>query len=171
VGLLYGALTSAAPPATKSRIEAEQMPKTKTKLKSKVELDGKFLLESPEVSIFVACVAVVNELRNLATAYECGDLSRLGFSRQSTVVVAELSELALATERFDIVCPVLEFGKFSPFFWRWFNWWNDFLQELTPRQVAYLEKSARQGAVSRTHRPKCDWIRYRQTPAFALVII
>jgi hypothetical protein len=147
------------------------MPKTNTKSKLRVERNKEFLREAPEVSIFLACVATVNELRNLADAYESGDLTRVAFSRRSTCVVAELSELACATERFDIVCPVLEFGRFSPFFWRWFNWWNDFLKDFSPRQVSHLQRLARGGATLRpTHRPENHWLRYRHTPAFDLVI-
>ena len=152
------------------KLQANAMPKTKTKLKFASERDEQFLREAPEVSIFLACVAAVDQLRRLASAYESGQLTRVGFSRQSTGVVAELCELAAATERFDIICPVLEFGRFSPFYWRWFNWWNDFLKDLTPRQVSYLERSAREGACTLAHRPKNDWVHYRHTPAFALVI-
>src|SRR5205814_6900176 len=111
------------------------MPKTKTKSKVRVERGEEYLRQAPELSIFLACVAAVNQLRCLAAAYEVGDITRISFSRQSTCIVAELSELADATERFDILCPVVEFGKFSPFFWRWFNWWNDFLKDLTARQI------------------------------------
>jgi hypothetical protein len=147
------------------------MPKTKTKAKQRVERNERFLLEAPEVSIFLACLAAVNQLRWLASAYECGEVTRIAFSRQSTCVVAELNELVSATERFDIVWPVAEFGRFSPFFWRWFNWWNDFLKDLTPRQVSLIERLARGGATAgTTNRPKEDWVRYRHTPAFALVI-
>ena len=147
------------------------MPKTKLKTSVKVERETGFLLEAPEVSIFLACLASINELRFLASGYESGELTRSDFSRESSLVVGELNELASATERFDIVSPVMEFGQFSPFFWRWFNWWHDYLQDLTPRQVTYLEKLARQGAPSlEVHRPKNDWVRYRHTPAFALVI-
>ena len=147
------------------------MPKTKIKAKLRNEQDGEFLLQAPEVSIFLACVAAVNQLRGLAAAYESGELTRVAFSRRSTGVVGELSELASATERFDIVCPVLEFGRFSPFFWRWFNWWNDFLKDYTPRQVSSLVRLATRGKItSSAHRPKDDWVHYRQTPAFALVI-
>jgi hypothetical protein len=147
------------------------MPKTKSKAKQSLARNEKFLLEAPEVSIFLACLAAVNQLRWLASAYECGELTRVAFSRQSTCIVAELSELVSATERFDIVWPVAEFGRFSPFFWRWFNCWNDFLKDLTPRQVAHLERLAREGAEGgSSHRPKEDWVRYRHTPAFALVI-
>jgi hypothetical protein len=147
------------------------MPKTKTKAKQTVERNERFLLEAPEVSIFLACLAAINQLRWLASAYECGELTRVAFSRQSTCVVAELSELVSATDRFDIVCPVFEFGSFSPFFWRWFNWWNDFLKDWTPRQVSNLERMAREGgAVGASHRPQDDWVRYRHTPAFSLVV-
>lgn len=148
-----------------------EMPKTKIKPKFRSRQDNEFLQEAPEVSIFLACVAAVNELRALAASYEAGELTRVAFSRRSTGVVAELSEVAGATERFDILCPVLEFGKFSPFFWRWFNWWNDFLKDHTPRQVSYLVRRATNGDAANTaHRPKDDWLKYRHTPAFALVI-
>jgi hypothetical protein len=149
----------------------EAMPKTKTKSSFTVGRKRNFRLEAPEVSIFLACLASINELRSLANTYDCGGLTRTEFSRESSVVVAELNQLAAATERFDILCPVMEFGSFSPFFWRWFNWWNDYLKELKPRQISYLEKLAREEAPAlSTHRPNDDWVRYRHTPAFALVI-
>jgi len=136
------------------------MPKTKTKPSFKVEQKRDFLLEAPEVSIFLACLAAINELRCLACAYETGELTRMDFSRRSSAVVSELNALASATERFDIICPVMEFGKFSPFFWRWFNWWNDFLKELRPRQISYLERLARTA-------PRVQWtlIHVRQISA------
>ena len=147
------------------------MPKTKIKPKSKLELGTRFLAGAPEVSIFLACVAAVNQLRALATAYDSGELSRIAFSRRSTGIVADLSELANATERFDIVCPVIEFGRFSPFFWRWYNWWHDFVEDFTPRQINQLELVAQEGRACRTAtRPKADWLSYRQTPALALII-
>jgi hypothetical protein len=150
---------------------AKLMPKTKIKSSFTVARRRHFQLEAPEVSIFLACLASVNELRALANAYDCGEMTRTQFSQDSSTIVGELNELASATERFDIVCPVMEFGSFSPFFWRWFNWWNDYLKELRPRQVSYLEKLAREDAPSLdARRPKDHWVRYRHTPAFALVI-
>lgn len=147
------------------------MPKTKSKCKLRVERDQGFLLTAPEVSIFLACLSAVSDLRGLAVAYECGELNRIVFTRRSSVVLGELSELVAATERFDIVWPLRDFGRFSPFFWRWYNWWNDYLEELTPRQISLVERSAhRQGPVPSGHRPKEHWVSYRRTPAFALVI-
>lgn len=148
------------------------MPKTKVKSILKAERKSDFVLDAPEVSIFLACLALTNELRFLASGYETGEVTRADFSRGSSTLIVELNELASATERFDIVCPVIEFGQFSPFFWRWFNWWHDYLKELRPRQVSYLEKLARESAPAlQAHRPNDDWVRYRHTPAFALVII
>lgn len=149
---------------------ANVTPKTKIKSKAKPELEKEFLLEAPEVSIFLACVAAVNQLRALAAKYESGELSRVAFSRRSTVIVADLSELACATERFDILCPVFEFGSFSPFFWRWYNWWHDFLKDYSPRQVNQLVQEAEGGKWACGTHPKSDWLRYRQTPAFALIV-
>ena len=147
------------------------MPKTKVNAKAKPERDAQFLLIAPELSIFLACMGTVDELRDLAASYESGDLTRVAFSRRSTRVVAELSELANATERFDIVCPVLQFGVFSPFFWRWFNWWNDYLQDLSPQRLARVEKLSQQPEYSsKQPRPPAHWLKYRNTPAFALVI-
>jgi hypothetical protein len=147
------------------------MPKAKIKSKLAVQRDELFLIEGPEVSIFLACASRVDELRALARDYESGELTRIAFSRRSTIVVAELCKLAAATERFDIVCPLADFGKFSPFFWSWYNWWNDFLMDLTSDQICQLERQAHQtGAARSAHRPKNDWIQYRHTPAFALVV-
>lgn len=147
------------------------MPKTKIKSKSKLELGTRFLAAAPEVSIFLACAAAVNKLRALATAYDSGELTRIAFSRRSTGIVADLSELASATERFDIVCPLTEFGRFSPFFWRWYNWWHDFVADFTPRQINQLVLVTQESRPCRTAtRPNADWLCYRQTPAFALII-
>lgn len=162
---------SGAGPQKHGQRSGRTMPKTKVKSKSLAARDQAFLQVAPEVSIFLACVSAVNELRQLATAYECGEVTRRTFSHESSSVVAGLNELAASTERFDIVCPVMEFGKFSPFFWRWFNWWNDYIKELTPRQISHLERLAREGEPTvNEQRPKADWVRYRHTPAFALVI-
>jgi hypothetical protein len=152
-------------------LQRNVMPKTKNKSSIAVGRKRDLRTESSEVSIFLSCLSAVNQLRYLANTYDCGELSRTQFSQESSAIVSNLNGLVSATERFDIVCPVMEFGTFSPFFWRWFNWWNDYLKELSPRQVSYLEKLAREAAPSlKSRRPQDDWLRYRHTPAFALVI-
>jgi hypothetical protein len=87
-------------------------------------------------------------------------------------ILGQLNAAADATERFDIVLPVMDYGRFSPFFWRWFNWWDDYFKELTSRQSCQIERLAREAKQSAEHyRPREDWVRYRHTPAFNLVIL
>ena len=147
------------------------MPKTAVKSKLRVERDNEFLREAPEVSIFLACYGMVEELRNLERAFRSSDLNDKGFFEEFNQVLTQLSQIAEATERFDVLLPVMDYGQFSPFFWRWFNWWDDYLRELSPRQLASVERLARERKPALTqHRPKEDWVRYRHTPAFCLVM-
>ncbi len=114
-----------------------------------------------EASVFLACLGAVNQLRSLAAAFGEGEITRKAFSKQATPIVADLCLLAEKTEAFDVVAPVVEFGRCSPCFWRWFNWWSDHAATLTTRQIKRMD----------SHRPPGDWLRHRNTPAFALVII
>jgi hypothetical protein len=147
------------------------MPKTAVKTKIQVEQDNEFLTTAPEVSIVLACLGMIDELRHLERSFKASAMSDQTFFEQFNEILGQLTRAAEATERFDVVWPVMDYGKFSPFFWRWFNWWDDYLQGLTPRQIGHLERLARgrKPSVNR-HRPYEDWLRYRQTPAFTLVL-
>ena len=147
------------------------MPKTAVKTKIQVEQDNEFLTNAPEVSIFLACLGMIDELRHLERSFKGSAMSDQTFFEQFNAILCQLTHAAEATERFDVLWPVMDYGKFSPFFWRWFNWWDDYLQGLTPRQIGQLERLARGGKPSvNRHRPREDWLRYRQTPAFTLVL-
>jgi|SRR5436190_18649496 len=147
------------------------MPKIAVKSKLRVEKDNEFLRKAPEISIFLACLGMIDELRHLERAFRASTMSDREFFEEFNDILCQLAQAADATERFDVVFPVMDYGKFSPFFWRWFNWWDDYLQGLTPRQIGHLERlaRARKPTLSR-HRPVEDWLRYRQTPAFSLVV-
>jgi hypothetical protein len=144
----------------------------KTKLKTsevEVEKDKTFFLSAPEISVFVACCVMVNELRGMERALKNGDISPGTFEEKTTTLLKRLNEAVEATDRFDIVLPVLEPGQFSPFFWRWFNWWDDYLKALTPSQIAETERRTRErGSLIDDLRPKDHWVKYRNTPAIAL---
>jgi hypothetical protein len=88
------------------------------------------------------------------------------------VLLTRLRRTAEATQRFDIVLPVVDASNFSPYFWQWFNWWFDYSTNLTPAQFRKIEKLAqnRRKTVTR-HRPKGDWIGYRRTPALVLQVV
>ena len=148
------------------------MPKTTSQSKVRVVRGKSGLRNAPEVSVFIACREMIDELRRLACAFSAQQVTKRVFMLKCKAVVARLNEAADATERFDIVLPVMDYGRFSPFFWRWFNWWDDYLKELTPRQVAHIEWLAnRLRPAVEAHRPREHWLHYRHAPAFTLVIL
>ena len=158
--------------ATKEQRQSRNNQTVKPKLKTtevEVEKDEAFFLSAPEISVFVACCVMVNELRGLERAVRSGDISTNVCADKSKAVLDRLSEAVQATQRFDIVSPVMERGQFSPFFWRWFNWWDDFLKALTPSQIAETERRAHEPvSLIEDLRPKGHWVKYRNTPAIAL---
>lgn len=144
--------------------------KPKVKLTgSEPEKDATFYLSAPEISVFVACCVMINELRGLERAVHAGDIRDPLFREKSRAIIKRLSEAVEAMHRFDIVQPILPSGLFSPFFWRWFNWWDDYLKALTPSEVAETERRAHErGTLLEDLRPKGHWLAYRKTPALAL---
>lgn len=140
---------------------ADLKPKTKA-TEPITHSDPAFFLSAPEISIFVACCVMINELRGIERSLTTGEISANVFQEKSKALLARLAEAADATQRFDIVLPVMEEGRFSPYFWRWFNWWDDYLKMLTPSKVAEIERQAREhGSLAEGLRPKGHWIRYR----------
>lgn len=135
------------------------------------EREQTFFLGAPEISVFVACCVMVNELRGLRRSRQTGDISETAFLHQTKSVLERFSEAAEATQRFDIVFPVMDRARFSPSFWRWFNWWDDYLKALTPSQVAEAERRAHEGrSLLDDLRPRGHWIEYRSTPAIHLAV-
>lgn len=128
-----------------------------------------FFLGAPEISVFVACCVMINELRGLRRSRQSGDITETVFQTKNQSVLDRLSEAVEATQRFDVIFPVMARDRFSPFFWRWFNWWDDYLKSLTPSQVAETEQHAREdGSLIDDLRPKGHWVKYRSTPAICL---
>jgi hypothetical protein len=146
------------------------MPKATVKTKLVVRQDRKVLREGPEISVFLVCLGLVNELRTLKGQSQDGKLSRAAFLERCNAVVAQFTDTVEATERFDIVLPVMEFGQFSPFFWSWFNWWEDYFKAMSPRQISHIERLGRERVPALDERrPQGHWIRCRQKPAFTMV--
>lgn len=147
------------------------MPKVQVKTKVQAESRREFLREKPEVSLFMACCGMVQEMRCLACALDGGRISRKTFLSRSDAVLGQLIEMVCATERFDVLLPVMDYGQFSPFFWRWFNWWEDYMKGLSPAQLDHIHRLAQKGLPGlNEYRPKGDWLRYRHTPAFMVVV-
>jgi len=146
------------------------MPKATTKSNFGIEHDREVLVNAPEVTVFIHCLVMVNQLRGLERAFQNAEIERNAFLDKSNAVLTQFNEAVATTERFDIVFPVMDYGQFSPFFWRWFNWWDDYFKGLTPLQIANVERLARERASNLSvFRPADHWVRYRHTPAFTLV--
>lgn len=146
------------------------MPKTTTKSGVGLRQDKEVLANAPEVSLFIHCLVMVNQLRALERGFKNGEIERSAFLDKSNAVLGQFSDAVTATERFDIVLPVVDYGEFSSFFWRWFNWWDDYFKGLNALQIVEIERMARERAREvAAYRPEGHWIRYRHTPAFTLV--
>ncbi|MGH7968484.1 MAG: hypothetical protein ACREIC_07110 [Limisphaerales bacterium] len=146
------------------------MPKATVKTKVQVRRDHKVLTDAPEVSVFLICLGLINQLRSLEQAFRQGTLKDRVFFDKFNTVLAQLSSIAEATERFDILLPVMDYGCFSPFFWRWFNWWDDYMKALDSSEIGQIDRLARTRKPSvGEYRPEGDWVQYRHTPSFRLV--
>jgi hypothetical protein len=132
-----------------------------------VQKEQEFLQNPPEVSCFIACLVMVNQLRLLERAFNGGELSPNAFQSKTHAVLGQLTPAVALTERFDIVTPVMGPGQFSPFFWRWFNWWEDYFGKLTTTEIAEIQRLGRELQVAvNDYRPADHWVRHRNTPAF-----
>ena len=145
------------------------MPKTTAKSKLVPALDREVLREGPEICVFLACRNMVNELRALAVEFKGGSASRGTFLSRCNAILARLSASAEATQRFDIVMPVMGVGQFSPFFWSWFNWWDEHVGEMSPREFGKIERLAKNLQAALVDlRPEGDWLRFKRKPQFTL---
>ena len=143
---------------------------TTTQTKLLVAQAKEFLQRAPEIAVFGVCCVMVDELRDLQRACNGGTLPMNGFLDKSNAVLGQFVQTAAATERFGVVMPVIEYGRFSPFFWRWYNWWDDYFKALTPGQVNEIETLARGGvAGANNFRPAGHWIEYRENAAFTIL--
>jgi len=130
-----------------------------------------FLVNAPEVTVFMTCCAMVNELRALERAFRVGEIAESPFLERYGRVLGQLSGAVAATERFDLVLPVTEERQFSSSFWRWYNWWNDYFKTLTPMQIGEIGRLARERVPDvDERRPDGRWWEYTDTPGFTLMV-
>lgn len=145
------------------------MPKPKTKL-AQVDEKQPFLQNPPEVSCFIMCLVMVNQLRLLERDFQGGEILESAFNSKAKALLSQLTPAVALTERFDIVMPVIGTGQFSAFFWRWFNWWEDYFGSLSATQMTEIERLGREmQATVNEYRPVGHWISHRDTTAFALI--
>ena len=148
------------------------MPKGSSILKAVVETEREFLLHAPEVLLFSACLGIIQKVLTLERTFHSPENqpSRIYSSNQRPVFPTHAHGGSHGA--IDIVMPVTDFGRFSPAFWRWFNWWDDYRRSLTPTEIDRLERLAQTRAPTiNDYRPEGDWQTYRQAPPFRLEII
>ena len=63
--------------------------KPKAKSKSVVGQEKKLLFNAPEVSYFIACLIMVNQLRGLANACESGEIAKGAFMEKANEVLSK----------------------------------------------------------------------------------
>jgi hypothetical protein len=129
------------------------------------EFDSEFLHSAPEIYIFSACRHIVEQVLAVHALLNCGEIDALRYGERVSPFLAQLRGLAEATQRFDIVLPLASETAFSPFFWRWYNWWYDYRQSLTSVEldrVHHLQDTFDRAALD--YRPAGHWLRHRATP-------
>jgi len=148
------------------------MLEAQTKDKVMQEFDTEFLLNAPEIYIFAACRHIVERILAIQGAATAGEISPTRYREWVSPLLLQFRGLAEATERFDIVFPVTSEGGFSPFFWRWFNWWYDYRQSLTPKKlerVHRLQDTFDPAALD--YRPTGHWLKHRATPILGFNVL
>lgn len=143
------------------------------------------ILNSPEISVWMTAFGGLREIADLYAAHEAGKLSTEKYYQTVNAMLVELAETADLTHQFGILLPAAiepnykrrlrvlfdAFIKveFSPSFWRWFNWWDDYMKSLpqADRNNLYKLVTYRLPEVE-TFRPLGDWIGYRNEPAIVL---
>jgi hypothetical protein len=144
------------------------MLETKTKDSVMQKFDTEFLLNAPEIYIFAACRHIVEQVLAIQVAATAGEISATRYREWVNPLFLQLRGLAGATERFDIVFPVTSEGVFSPFFWRWFNWWYDYRQSLSPKKLERVHRlQDTYDPAALDYRPAGHWVNYRATPALS----
>jgi hypothetical protein len=134
--------------------------------------DRAYLLTAPEISIFLVCYSMRNSLLELEHSHNEGLAPPEEFFSRFNMILAQFTETAEATYRFDIVLPVMALGMFSPSFWRWFHWWDSYLEGLTHRERVRLERLAmdRLPGID-SYRPPGDWSNCSCLPAFKIIVV
>ena len=136
------------------------MPEAILAHESRKQFNTEFLFRAPEIYVFSACSHIVEQVAAAQEAASCGEQD----SERARLLACQLWGLAVATQRFDIIVPWTSKGTFSPFFWRWFNWWNDYREGLTAEELNYVHGLLETfDPAALEYRPPGDWLNHRAT--------
>jgi len=148
------------------------MPKTKSTPDPLRERNLEALKEMPEVCVFMAAYYGISEIKSgaLADLAERAGAQEQELSEATQDLIRTFHDTVEVTYRFGVLMPI-SYGKkgkviYSPFFWRWFNWWMDWLIiGHTPADLVYLKSLADNRLPELEEwRPPGHWITYRKDP-------
>src|SRR5208282_4354493 len=111
------------------------------------------LLEAPEICIWMAIHGGLLFITDLWGEYCQRKITRKEFIKRANVSLLELAKMADTVHRFNVVMPshldrsqhrgkkledALIQPDFSSPFWRWYNWWSDYIGKLSETDCHYL---------------------------------
>jgi hypothetical protein len=140
------------------------MPEATSESNVMQDFDTEFLMHAPEIYIFSACRHIIELILAAQGSLNAGEIDAARFGERVNPLFTQLQDLADATHRFDIIVPLGLASTWSAFFWRWFNWWYDYRQSLTPEEldrIHRLQDTFDPAALD--YRPAGDWLTYRAT--------
>lgn len=147
--------------------------------------DRCLLVEVPEISVWMTAFGCLNSVEEVLTERRQLRISEKQYFKQVNGCLANLAETADATHRFGVLLPATmepNYRKhlrerddgflkveFSPSFWRWYNWWHDYVNTLSVAQRKYVYQLAVERLPGlEAYRPAGDWLNYRSNPVLVL---
>lgn len=147
--------------------------------------DKDLLLSVPEISVWMTAFGCLRSVDEYLVEWRGDRITEKQYFKSINACLVNLAETADATHRFGVLLPsTIEphyrkhmrelddaFLKvdFSPSFWRWYNWWSDYINTLK----AYERKHVYHLAMERlrgleAYRPAGDWLHHRSNPVLVL---
>jgi hypothetical protein len=135
------------------------MPETSPKTTCVADQNPEVLLHVPEIFVFSACLRAVQELGVLERTIRFGEMDTRTFVLRFKGVLCRLIKMSQVTQRFGVGAPVGKDGQFSPSFWGWFNFWNEYRKQLSSAQIDEIERLVRERLDTvNHHRPEGEWL-------------
>jgi hypothetical protein len=147
------------------------------------------LNEGPEICVWMTAFGCLNEMHDILVLYRDGVIDKKAYFKRTNKMLVELADVADAATRFELVLPVCltpnykeELASlddifvdvtFHPVFWRWFNWWDDYIRAVRAEskeaaERIYLVAMERLPELE-TYRPSGTWLKYRSNPSILLI--
>jgi len=139
------------------------------------------LVSVPEISVWMTAFGCLRSIDEFAVKWNRKNITRQQYYKAVNGCLFNLAETADATHRFGVLLPAtiephyrrhlrerndgLLKVDFSPSFWRWYNWWNDYINTLSTIEREYVYDLAMERLPAlEMYRPGGDWLHYRSNP-------